>query len=185
MKTLLGVDPSYRNFAMVLADWIDERLTNLRFSLTDAKEADKQHAKKQGHVDVLSANSLVNLFGEADAQADVVIAECPTGSQSAKAAKYSGMMMGVLGGFRDKLILLTPTEIKRGFTGNPKASKREMIERAVELHPEAPWRRRGNRILNINEHFADAIGALYVGSKRYLTDNGIYRNLPGTLSWES
>jgi len=185
MKTLLGVDPSFRNFAMVLADWVDDRLDNLRFHLVDAKEPDKNPGRNQGQSDVLSANSLVNLFGEADKKADIVIAECPTGSQSAKAAKYSGVMMGVLGGFRDKLILLTPTEIKRGFTGDPRATKRDMIERAVELHPEAPWRRRGNRILNINEHFADAIGALYVGTKRYLKGDGIYRNLPRALAWES
>jgi hypothetical protein len=62
---------------------------------------------------------------------------------------------------------VTPTEVKLAATGNKNASKQEMIDWAVEAHPEASWLRHKRKgvmeLTAANEHLADALAAIYAG----------------------
>jgi hypothetical protein len=40
-----------------------------------------------------------------------------------------------------------------------------MIEWAVAKHPDAPWLRRGGKLIAKNEHLADAVASIYAGLK--------------------
>jgi hypothetical protein len=66
------------------------------------------------------------------------------------------------------LIEVTATEVKKALTGDRNATKQQMIDRAVELYPEANWtsfypgQRKGQIPANA-EHVADGIGAIHAG----------------------
>lgn len=89
------------------------------------------------------------------------------GSQSANGMKSYGVCVGILGAFRAmgiQLIEVTPNENKIALTNNKTASKDAMIKAAHSIYPEANWLKDGKgRMLNKNEHLADAIGAIHAG----------------------
>ena len=99
-------------------------------------------------------------------QPDVIVAEVPFGSQSARASWALGIAIGVLASI-DDLVEVTPREVKVA-TGEPHADKSEMIEWAMDRHPEAPWAWRKYKgalisVASTNEHQADAVAAVYAG----------------------
>ena len=99
-------------------------------------------------------------------QPDIIVAEVPFGSQSARASWSLGITIGVLAGIGD-FIEVTPRQVKTA-TGEPNADKDMMIEWAMLKHPEAPWvmrKLKGNivQVASTNEHLADAVGAIYAG----------------------
>ena len=98
----------------------------------------------------------------------VVIAEVPFGSQSARAAWGLGIAVGILASL-EGLVEVSPREVKAA-TGEPHADKDYMIEWAMEKHPEAPWAWRKYKgtlisVSSTNEHLADALAAIYAGLK--------------------
>lgn len=97
---------------------------------------------------------------------DVIVAEVPFGSQSARASWTLGIAIGVLASLTN-IIEVTPRQVKT-ITGEAHADKAEMIEWAMSLHPDAPWAWRkfkGNMIsvASTNEHTADALACVYAG----------------------
>ena len=104
----------------------------------------------------------------------IAFAEMPTGGQSASASKAFGMCIGMLssvglaGNYRGSLVQVQPSEVKKAATGSKNASKDEMISWATAKWPDATgWLRLGGkptgRLLNDNEHLADACGAIEAG----------------------
>jgi len=122
-------------------------------------------------LDIESAYQLTKGAWEASKGAQAVFIEVPVGSQSARAMASYGICVGVLGALRLSGIPfyeVTPKEVKRLTTGNPEATKQEMIEWAVNKHPEANWptHTRKDRVILTSakaEHMADAIAAIYAG----------------------
>lgn len=85
-----------------------------------------------------------------------------------------GICVGILGSIRAlgiQIIEVTATDTKKIFTGNPNATKRQMIERAFELYPEAnfPWHK--GKIPDKAEHMADAIAAIHSGVRTPMFQN--------------
>lgn len=79
-----------------------------------------------------------------------VYAESPTGSQSARASFGRGIVIALLSTFTN-ITFFTPTEIKKHFTANSKASKDEMKNKVKEVYG-----------LDVNEHEADALAILHL-----------------------
>lgn len=119
--------------------------------------------------------------------ANVVIAEIPGGSQSARGAFGNGVSLGVLaaigraGNYRGSIIQVQPTQVKVGAVGSRTASKREMIDWASGLFPNLDWPKgRGGKIGNKAEHIADAVGVINAGVQ---TDE--FKNLVQALAFFS
>ncbi|MEZ6841385.1 hypothetical protein ABVN80_15055 [Acinetobacter baumannii] len=97
----------------------------------------------------------------------LLICEVPVGSQSARAMASYGICIGVLSSCPLPLIQVTPTEVKLAGTGIKTATKGEMIEAAMNAHPEAKWPMRKIKgvlePLSSNEHLADATFAIKAG----------------------
>ena len=96
--------------------------------------------------------------------------EVPSGSQSANAARSLGIAVGVLASCPIPIIEVSPMEVKVAVTGDRKvkATKPDVIAWAVKRWPAAPWLRMANgkqkeRILNSNEHLADAMATVMAG----------------------
>lgn len=102
----------------------------------------------------------------AEWQPDYIVAEVPFGSQSARSAWTLGIALGILSSI-DDLVQVTPRQVKAA-SGNQYADKEDIIEAAMELHPDGPWKMRklkGNlvQVASVNEHQADAVFACYAG----------------------
>lgn len=82
-----------------------------------------------------------------------------------------GICVGVLGALRATGIPffeVTPTEVKIAALGYKNATKQEMIQWALQHHPEANWPSyKQNGITKVSEakaeHMADAVGSIYAG----------------------
>lgn len=121
--------------------------------------------------DLASAEQLMAVSHKLARDAQAVFVEVPVGSQSSRAMASYGICVGVLGSLRATgipIIEMTPTEIKL-VTGNRVANKREMIEWATSLYPQAEgWPiHKKNGLTQITEskaeHMADAVAAAYAG----------------------
>jgi hypothetical protein len=95
----------------------------------------------------------------------MVFAEVPVGSQSARAMASYGISIGVLSAIAKPMVQVTPSEVKIAAVNDKTASKEEMIAWAVDLYPDFDWLERGGKKLNKNEHIADAIAAIHAGIK--------------------
>lgn len=130
----------------------------------------KSESRKQVRVnsdDLRRAREIWLMAKPAIDEAQLVFCELPVGSQSSRAQTSYGVCIGVLACIDKPLIQVTPDEIKKFVAGKQTTSKEEIIEWAMEKHPEAPWLTRKVKgetaILNKNEHLADAIAAVYTG----------------------
>ncbi len=169
---VLGIDPAYRNFGMVLAD-VDPTTgaivgtPELRLVTTETGK-EKKGVRKSSD-DLRRCRVLVEGLRAMVAKADVVCAEMPLGSQSATAMKGVGVCMGLLAAIDKPLIELTPDEVKLAAVGKSTATKAAMIEWAHARHPDANWLRLNDkptgRLLSANEHLADAVAVVEAASK--------------------
>lgn len=170
--TVLGVDPSLRNFGLVLADL---NLDTMKFQVKEMNLAKSEADAKKGKVvrknseDLDRARLLHEAFQEACSKAKFCFVEVPVGSQSARAMASYGICIGVLASCPIPMIQVTPTEVKVAGTGIKTATKQEMIEAAVAEHPEAKWLTRRLKgeltLVDANEHLADATFAIEAGIK--------------------
>lgn len=165
---VLGVDPSLSNWGLArgMLDLKEGTLHDLELSLTETKP-DKAKDVRKNSKDLQRAEDIASGVQDWFKWARVIFVEVPVGSQSANAMKSYGMCIGVLGAFRAsgiQLIEVTPTENKMALTGNGTASKDAMIKAAESCYPNANWLRdKKGKLLNKNEHLADAIGAIHAG----------------------
>jgi len=101
-------------------------------------------------------------MSEFTADAKVVFAEVPHGSQSSRSAISQGACGMCLATLEQPLIQVTAKEVKQ-VTGLNNATKDEMIAWATKRYPTAPWLGKGKTILKKNEHLADAIASIEAG----------------------
>lgn len=120
--------------------------------------------------DLIRARTLGKGMLEFFADVDTIYVEIPVGSKSARAMASYGICVGViaaLGG--DRVVRVSAKDVKLVATGNPEATKKDMINWATNKYPDLPWLTRklkGKLVLtNKNEHVADALAAVHVGIK--------------------
>lgn len=165
----LGIDPALRNFGFAVADinlaTSEIKVIDLVLSQTEAESAKKRKIRKNAD-DINRAQAHVNMIQELidKYSVELVCAEVPVGSQSARAMANYGICIGILAGINLPLIQVSPTEVKMSAVGIKTATKKEMIDWAYATYPNLPWltrKLRGKLVLKeSNEHLADACGVL-------------------------
>jgi len=129
-------------------------------------ETDKQTSKqvRQNSDDLRRSRQIYKAFQEFVADCSIVFAEIPSGAQSARAALAFGVSVGLVASCPKPVIQVQPFETKMATIGTKTASKEEMIIWASQAYPDAPWLRTAKgKILNKNEHLADAIAIGHAG----------------------
>lgn len=169
---VLGVDPALRNFGLVNAeiDLDNQKVTVTKVHLAKSENGIKNVKKVRKNSDDLErARVLHEALQEAASGASFCFVEVPVGSQSARAMASYGICIGVLSSCPIPMIQVTPTEVKMAGCGVKTATKDEMIEAAMALHPEAQWLTRKLKgvvsPIADNEHLADATFAIHAGMK--------------------
>jgi len=168
---VLGLDPSLRNWGLAegLLDMETGTLENVHLTLIQT-EKDATKNVRVNSKDLQAAEDLATGLLPIATKAKVIFAEVPVGSQSAAAMKGYGICIGILGVLRAQgipIIEVTAKEVKKVFTGDSLATKKQMIAQAVDYYPDANFPRdRGKatgRILDKAEHVADALAAIHAG----------------------
>ena len=169
---VVGFDPSLRNWG-VACGTLDTDTMKLIVKTVDVIQPVLPTGKqvRQNSTDLESAFQLCKSAMEIAKQAQVIFAEVPVGSQSARAMASYGICVGVLGSLRAcgiPFFEVTPTEVKMATVGKKTASKAEMIRWATTEQPQATWPyyvEKGQQLLSQAkaEHMADAIGAIVAG----------------------
>jgi Holliday junction resolvasome RuvABC endonuclease subunit len=170
---VVGFDPSLRNWGIAIGSVIPgkpeslllERVGIINPALPKGKQV------RQNSLDLEAAKQLCAGAIIAAHEADAIFVEVPVGSQSSRAMASYGICVGVLGSLRATgipLFEVTPTEVKLAGAGKVSASKIEMIDWAVNKHPEVSWPtyvQKGKLLIttSIAEHEADAVAAIYAG----------------------
>ena len=169
---VVGLDPSLRNWGIASGILTQDELVITRVqTICPVLHTGKQ--VRQNSSDLESAMQLYEAAAMATRDADVVFAEVPVGSQSARAMASYGICVGTLGALRASgtpFFEVTPTEVKVVATGTKTATKQQMIQWAIRMQPDAGWPRYtklGHTCVSEAkaEHMADAIGAIYAGIK--------------------
>lgn len=161
---VVGMDPSLNNWGAAQVsldiDTLDIQVLQLR--LIETAPGTAKTVRKNSD-DITRARLLSEGMNAACQGSTVAFCEVPVGSQSARAMASYGICVGILGGCPIPLIELTPYEVKIAAVNCKTAAKEEMIEWAMNKHPNAPWLLRGGKPLAKNEHLADALASVYAG----------------------
>lgn len=173
---VLGMDPSLRNWGLAtgLLDLEAGTLTDLELDVIQPKETTSKQVR-QNSKDLEIARILAEEIKPRVYGARAIFVEVPVGSQNARAMVSYGVVAGVLGTFAAhgiEFIEVTPTEVKKVFTGKKDASKELMISTAHRLYPHANWPMHKGQIAGKAEHMADAIAAIHAGVR-----TPVFRNL--------
>ena len=160
-----GLDPSMSNFGMVKGD-LDlntGHLSNIECLLGETKPSKIKSVRKNSQDLIRCREQLMTLTTFLDA-VNLIFAEIPVGSQNARASIMNGMCIGLMATITAPLIQVTPSEVKIAATNNKLATKKEMIEWAINKQPSVLWlyNKKGEP-LNKNEHLADALACIYAG----------------------
>lgn len=164
---VVGFDPSLANFGMVAAKL---NIDTLAFEVESIKlvetEKDKSKQVRKGSDDLRRCREIIQAMREfADPErVGFGFTEVPIGgAKSANALKALSMATAILGACPVELIEVSPTEVKMATVGKKTAAKEDMIEWAIERHPETPWLKWRGEFVAKNEHIADGICAIYAG----------------------
>lgn len=140
--TVVGVDPSLNSWGMVRTT---VNLSTLEVGVVDMLlvETEKRAGKtvRASSDDLRRASELRAAFHRFCAGASMVIAEVPSGTQSARGAMSNGICLGVLASSPLPIIEVSPLETKLATVGRKTATKADMINWATGLFR----RRRGLR----------------------------------------
>ena len=162
-----GMDPSFTHWGTAEGQLCLETgvLTNVTVDMqVTAKGKDKQ--VRTNSDDLRRCEDLSRHAFAVAERVRVIFAECPVGSQSASAMKSVGTSHGIVGALRAKdhiVIEVQAKAVKKALTGNPNATKADMIAAAMKLYPDAGWKYHRGKPTNDSEHKADAIGAIHAG----------------------
>lgn len=162
-----GFDPSLTHWGIAEAE-LDLATGFLSLPKLTLVEPEKIKTKqvRQNSVDLFLAEQLASVVTPIARKAKAVFVEVPVGSQSARAMASYGVCVGILGALKAEgisLIEVTAFEVKQCFTSNKNATKQAMINRALELYPDANFPRQGQRVVAKAEHVADAIATIHAG----------------------
>jgi Holliday junction resolvasome RuvABC endonuclease subunit len=164
---VVGLDPSLRNWGIAEAmldldtGFLDTPVLTLIETVDPIGKQVRQNSK-----DLSLAKQICDVTIPIVQRAKVIFAEVPVGSQSSRAMCSYGVCIGVLGSIQAlgiPIVEVTATEVKKTFTGNPNATKAEMIAQAVLEYPNANFPRRSGKVVAKAEHVADAIAAIHAG----------------------
>lgn len=169
---LAGIDPSLRNFGLAKGacdiSTGSFEPSDLLLIETASDDKNKKSVRKNSD-DLRRSRELYAGMTNFLLGVDLAFVEIPVGSQTARAMTSYGICIGLLASINVPLIQVTPSEVKVAATGNKNATKKEMIEWAVNSYPSAPWltHKRNNhfKITDKNEHLADAVAAIHAGAK--------------------
>lgn len=164
---VVGFDPSLTHWGIAQAqlDLTTGFLDTPHLQVVAPKKI-KHKQVRQNSIDLDLARQLAEAAFPAAEKAKAIFVECPVGSQSARAMASYGVCVGILGSLLGKgiqLIEVDATEVKRALTGNPRATKDDMIQAALELYPESNFPTWAGEVTAAAEHVADAIGAIHAG----------------------
>lgn len=167
---IVGFDPSTSNWGIVEAqinvNTLEVTVKNLILSKT--KSETKKGVIKQSD-DLRRAKEVMASMNEACDGKVFAISEIPfmNPGSYASANFNSGLVTGVLASCPIPLIQVSPQEVKMAAVGHRQAAKEEMIEWAMNKHPDANWlmRKLKGKLYPTkdNEHLADALAAIYAG----------------------
>lgn len=162
---VLGIDPSLRNFGYALAELdlstMQYEVKELLLIETEATKLKKVVRKNSD--DLERCRAQFTALREMQKKAQIAFVEVPVGSQSARAMMSYGACVALLASVDVPLIQLTPTEVKMASVGTRDATKREMIDWAAGKFPRADWLRKAGRLIDKNEHLADAVASINAG----------------------
>lgn len=164
---VVGFDPSLRNWGIAegILDLTTGHLENINLVLVETTKGKAKQVRANSD-DLARSEDIAKAAIESAKKAKAVFAEVPVGSQSAASMKSYGVCVGILGAIRAlgiPVIEVTATEVKKHFTGNPNATKKDMINQAVANYPDANFPNQKGRVTDKAEHVADALGAIYAG----------------------
>lgn len=161
---VIGIDPALRNFGFAFAE-LD--LDHMTFDVKELQlvktESTKVKTTRKNSDDMERCRSLYVALKAAEKRAKIAFVEMPVGSQSARAMMSYGACMTLIAALDIPVIQLTPKEVKIAAVADQNATKREMISWAASKHPGANWLVSRGRLIDDNEHLADAIGAINAG----------------------
>ncbi len=167
-----GIDPSLTNTGLAKFD-LDVQsgaLTLLDIHLIETEKLTTKQVR-QNSDDLRRVKQIYSGIAGWLVDCPFFFAEIPTGAQSARAAYAFGMVLGLVGSFATKrdLIQVQPSETKLATVGTKTASKKEMVEWAVEAYPDGAWLKKTTkgvtRYIDKNEHMADACAIVHAGVK--------------------
>lgn len=169
---VVGLDPSLRNWGWSIGE-LNLHTGELKIKQVGVINPDVPEGKqvRQNSKDLASSFDLYTGAAEVMRDSFMTFVEVPIGSQSARAMASYGICVGVLGALRAESLHfyeVTPTEVKLA-TGLPKtATKDQMIDWAIQQHPEANWptyKEAGLQVISKAkaEHCADATAAIHAG----------------------
>lgn len=169
---VLGMDPSLRNWGLAygLYDLVTGELSVKTLDVICPPQPQGKQVR-QNSKDLMASEALFDKAYKAAQNATAVFVEVPVGSQSARAMASYALCVGVLGSLRAMGIPffeVTPGEVKLATIGKKTASKMEIINRAMNHHPNANWPMQTKKgvttpVVGSAEHMADAIGAIEAG----------------------
>lgn len=166
---VVGFDPSLTNWGIAEAELDLENgyLSTPKLSLVQPRDGDGKKQVRRNSLDLQRAEELAHAATAAAERAKVTFVEVPHGGMSVRSNLSRGICLGVLGSIRAKgleIIEVSADENKKIFTGSKNAPKQQMIDRALELYPDANWPMHGGKLsLAKAEHLADAIAAIHAG----------------------
>lgn len=165
LVTVIGVDPSLANWSMCRAQVSLSTLevVNIeRLLLVPTAKATAKSVRASSD-DLRRACELHDAFQRFCRGAAVVVAEIPSGTQSARGAMSNGICLGFLAACPIPVIQVSPLETKLASVGSKNATKPQIIDWASTLYPDAEWLRSRGRLIAANEHLADAVGIVHAG----------------------
>lgn len=159
---VVGIDPSYRNWGMCKGEYSKGQLHIDTFELVQIKNIPQ--VKRQNEKDFYVFSQLYKHAKAFTEDADIIIAEIPTGSQSSRAmVSYAGCIavLAALQAEGRHLIGVTPNQVKK-VLNNPYATKEEIITWVLGQHPYVQLPTHHNRIATTKaEHLCDSIVAIH------------------------
>lgn len=163
---VMAIDPSLRATGVALGHTEGDKVTIESIHLIETEKTKHKQTRKNSD-DLRCAREILDeVRRHHQAHAPLVtFVEVPQGAQSARASWALGIMLGLIASLPLPVVELTPTEVKKGATGSKTASKDAMLEHATSLHPDLAWLTKGGRLLNKNEHLADAVLIMHVGAQ--------------------
>lgn len=158
---IAAIDPSLRAFGCAKFLFTEGELRPLDLLLIKT-EKEKSKTIRVNSDDLRRAREIHREVRTFIHGADIIFSEVPSGAQSARAAWALGIAVGIIAGL-PQIIEVQPAETKLAAVGTKTASKKEMIEWATGLYPDAPWKISRGIVTLDNEHLADACGVAHAG----------------------
>ena len=166
---VLGMDPSLRHWGLSEAelDLTDGVLSTPLGSIIEPRDLEGKNIRVNMNDQWLAEQLAIPVIA-ACRRAKAIFVEVPVGSQNARSMASYGICVGVLGAVRSLGIpyfQVGATENKRVFTGNPNATKKQMIKQLIEYYPEIilPQGQTKGSIGDKAEHIADATASIHSG----------------------